>query len=167
MTASEIRDGIDEFPAGPSRLRVSVSAPSSRARARELLGSGRHAWLGDPVASDAAEDDRYLLDLELRVSDRTPRVTFTKAAFVDIGPLVEEAGTLSVAISWRAAGLTPLFPIFAGRLSWSDDELRLDGYYEPPGGNAGIVIDRLLLNTAARATGRRLLAQIAEVLRAT
>ena len=69
-------------------------------------------------------------------------------------------------IWWRAAGMTPLFPIFAGRLSWSDDELRLDGYYEPPGGNVGVVMDRLLLNVAARATGRRLLERIAEVLAA-
>lgn len=161
MTAASTDDQARETSAGPSRLRVRMAARGSSAAASRVLGAERSAWLGERVAG---AEDRYLLDLELRVSDVAPRVSFRKAAYVEVGPLEHRDGVLSVSISWRAAGMAPLFPVFAGRLSWSDEELRLDGYYEPPGGNVGIVVDRLLLNIAARATGRRLLERIAEVM---
>jgi hypothetical protein len=70
-----------------------------------------------------------------------------------------------VPISWRAAGLAPLFPVFSGRLRWADGELALDGYYAPPGGGLGMVADRLLLNVAARGTARLLLEKIAAAMR--
>lgn len=155
---------LDE-PIGTSRLQVAVPAAVTRARAAAVLGSERGGWLGDLVDTsiDHAGRARYLLDLELRVGDRAPRVSFRKAAYLDVGPLdARTGGPLVVEIAWRAAGLTPLFPVFAGALSWQDGELRLDGVYAPPGGVVGAVADRLLLNVAARGTGRRLLERIAE-----
>ena len=153
-------------PVGTSRLRVTVRAPVPAERAAHVLGDGRAAWLGDLVegATDEGGTARYLLDLELRVSDAAPRVAFRKAAFVDVGPLRDDGGVTSLDISWRAAGMTPLFPVFAGRLAWNAGELWLDGHYAPPGGGVGQVADRLLLNVAARATGRRLLERIAEAM---
>ena len=153
---------------GTSRLRVDVPAPATRERAAQVLGPGREAWLGELVAAPAEPDatGRYLLDLELRVSDTAPRVAFRKAAYVEVGPLVEAGPALTLDISWRAASLTPLFPVFAGRLTWADGELLVDGHYAPPGGGIGAVADRLLLNVAARGTGRRLLERIAEVMAA-
>ena len=74
---------------------------------------------------------------------------------------------IEVAISWQAAGLAPLFPVFSGTLRWADDELSLDGYYAPPGGGIGIVADRLLLNVAARGTARLLLEKIAAAMAAS
>lgn len=155
-----------EDPIGTSRLRVSVPARVPAERAAEVLGPGRERWLGDLVERGGPEpgSDRYLLDLELRVSDAAPRVAFRKAAYVDVGALREDEAGLRVPISWRAAGLTPLFPVFAGRLTWFEGELLLDGHYAPPGGGVGAVADRLLLNVAARGTGRRLLERIAEVM---
>jgi len=156
-----------EEPVGTSRLQVSHPASGSLAQAAEVLGAGRTAWLGELVEARAGEHaGRYLLDLELRVTDAAPRVAFRKAAFVDVGPLEPDADGPTVEISWRAAGLATLFPVFAGRLSWRDGELVLDGYYAPPGGGMGVIADRLLLNVAARATGRRLLERIAEVMAA-
>lgn len=150
---------------GTSRLHVSHAASASADRAAEVLGTGRTAWLGELVeAGDGEAAGRYLLDLELRVSDAAPRVAFRKAAYVDIGPLMVDGHRLWLEISWRAAGLTPLFPVFAGRLAWRDGKLELNGYYAPPGGSVGLVADRLLLNVAARATGRRLLEHIAEAM---
>ena len=106
--------------------------------------------------------ERHLVDLELRVGEQMPRVTFRKAAYVDVGPArARRLMPIEVAISWQAAGLAPLFPVFSGTLSWADDELSLDGYYAPPGGGIGIVADRLLLNVAARGTARLLLEKIA------
>jgi hypothetical protein len=154
---------------GESRLHVAVPAAVSRERARDLLGDGRDAWLGERVADAGSEvldgaSVRHVLDLELRVSDHAPRVAFHKAAFVDVGQLRDDGdgSPLSLDLSWRAAGMTPLFPVFAGSLSWNEGELLLDGYYAPPGGRIGEMADRLLLNVAARATGRRLLERVAE-----
>jgi hypothetical protein len=153
-------------PLGSSRLEVAMPAAVSRARAAVVLGAERVRWLGDLVddAIDRGGAARYLLDLELRVSDHAPRVSFRKAAYVDVGPLDPSGARLVVEIAWRAAGMTPLFPVFAGTLSWHDGELLLDGVYAPPGGAVGAVADRLLLNVAARGTGRRLLERIAQVM---
>ena len=153
-------------PIGTSRLEVSIPAAVSRARAEAVMGDERGMWLGELVETEGDRQGaaRYLLDLELRVSDLAPRVAFKKAAYVDIGPLDASGALLVVEIAWRAAGLTPLFPVFAGSLSWHDGELQLRGVYAPPGGAVGAVADRLLLNLAARGTGRRLLERIGQVM---
>lgn len=166
MSPSESTKPPEEEPVGTSRLRVSVPAPVTPERAAEVLGPGRLTWLGESVAQAHLPEAtaRHLLDLELRVSDAAPRVSFRKAAYVDVGPMTSDVASLSLEISWRAAGMTPLFPVFAGTLTWRDGELLLDGYYAPPGGSVGIVADRLLLNVAARGTGRRLLERIAEAM---
>ena len=155
-------------PNATTRLSAAASAMVGRERAAAVLGAERATWLGELVEAGVGEgdDDRYLLDLELRVSERAPKVVFRKAAFVEAGPLADHSvGTLSLPITWRAAGMQPLFPVFAGHLRWSDGELTLDGFYAPPGGGLGIVADRLLLNVAARGTARWLLERIAAVMR--
>jgi len=156
-------------PAGMSRLSVTVPASVGRGRALATLGAGeRHAWLGHLVEGSVAgtDRDRYLVDLELRVSDHAPRLAFHKAAFVEVGPIsAPEAEPIRLGISWRAAGMAPLFPVFSGTLRWSDGELRLDGFYAPPGGGIGMVADRVLLNVAARGTAGLLLERIAAVMR--
>lgn len=157
----------DQESIGPSRLRVAVRAPAGMERVAELLGSGRGAWLGEPIPGDEPETTHHLVDLELRVIEHAPRVAFHKASQVTAGQVQVNARSAAVRLplSWRAASMVPLFPVFAGTLVWHEDELRLDGFYEPPGGNVGVLMDRLLLNAAAQATGRRLLERIAEVLR--
>ena len=154
----------DESTADPSRLRVSVHAPFGAARAAAVLGPGREAWLGEQIEE---AEPHYLVDLELRVMEHAPRVAFRKAARLEVGAVEQNAaeGTVRLPIAWRAASLAPLFPVFAGTITWLNDELLLNGYYEPPGGNVGVVMDRLLLNVAAQATGRRLLERIVEVMR--
>lgn len=158
-----------DAPPGMTRLSVRVPAAVSRRRAlASLQAPGRESWLGPVIADAAAEEgwDRHLVDLELRVSEQTPRISFRKAAYVDVGAVrTEPFGPIRLAISWRAASLAPLFPVFSGSLAWDQDELRLDGYYAPPGGGIGIVADRLLLNVAARGTARLLLERIAAVMR--
>lgn len=146
---------------------MSVPAAASRQRALALLEApGRSAWLGELIELRADDRDRHLVDLELRVSEQTPRISFHKAAYVDVGPVRGETfGPLRIEISWRAAGLAPLFPVFSGTLAWDHGELRLDGYYAPPGGGIGIVADRLLLNVAARGTARLLLERVASAMR--
>ncbi|MGZ8562610.1 MAG: hypothetical protein ACXWWU_03225 [Candidatus Limnocylindria bacterium] len=156
-----------DAPTGTTRLLVTVPAPASRRRALALLEApGRSAWLGELVELRADDRDRHLVDLELRVSEQTPRISFHKAAYIDVGSVRGETfGPLRIGISWRAAGLAPLFPVFSGTLAWDHGELRLDGYYAPPGGGIGIVADRLLLNVAARGTARLLLERVAAAMR--
>jgi hypothetical protein len=156
-----------DVPPGTARLAVSVPAAVPRGRALALLDApGRNAWLGELIELRADDDDRHLVDLELRVSDQAPRLAFRKAAYVDVGRVRgEQFGPISLGISWRAAGLAPLFPVFSGTITWDADVLRLDGYYAPPGGGIGIVADRLLLNVAARGTARLLLERIASAMR--
>ena len=166
MASRAERPGAD--PVGTTRLEASVPAPGGYARAAAVLGPARGEWLGEPIDLPAAPSggDRYLLDLELRVNERAPRISFHKAAYVDLGGLdIAIPGRIAVPISWRAAGLQPLFPVFAGSLEWRDGELSLAGYYAPPGGGVGIVADRLLLNVAARGTARWLLERISAVMR--
>lgn len=166
----ETPTGRDER-AGVARLTVSVPAAVTRRRAAAVLGDEQDAWLGEVVADGLGPDSgtevrRHLLDLELRVSEHTPRLAFRKAAFVDVGPLLGGGkGPLSMSISWRAAGLQPLFPVFAGTLRWAEGQLELNGVYAPPGGGIGLIADRLLLNVAARGTARWLLGRIAAVMR--
>lgn len=166
--ARTVRPYPAEGSSGTSRLKAHVPAEVSRRRALAVLSAaGRGAWLGETVHTEGIGDrERHLVDLELRVTEQTPRLTFRKAAYVDVGPV--RAGSLEpieVGISWRAAGLAPLFPVFSGTLTWADGELGLDGYYAPPGGEVGVIADRLLLNVAARGTARLLLEKIAAAMR--
>ena len=168
MASRAERRALAEAPRGTARLSVSVAAKVSRRRALAVLGvEERGAWLGELVeAEDLGERERHLVDLELRVSEQTPRITFRKAAYVEVGPVrAPQQQPITVGISWRAAGLAPLFPVFSGTLRWVDGELSLDGYYAPPGGGIGIIADRLLLNVAARGTARLLLERIAAAMR--
>lgn len=161
--------GVGNAPAGMSRLSATAAAPVGRVRALALLGgSERSVWLGDVVEAGVAgtDRDRHLVDLELRVSDHAPRIAFRKAAFIDVGPVsASEMEPIRLGISWRAAGLAPLFPVFSGTLRWSDGQLHLDGFYAPPGGGIGMVADRMLLNVAARGTASWLLERIAAAMR--
>jgi hypothetical protein len=149
---------------GTSHLEVWIPAAGARDRVLHVLGAGRDLWLGEQVRPAGDEPARYLLDLELRVGERMPRVSFRKAALVDLGEPRLDGGGVTVDIAWRAYGMTPLFPVFAGILRWNDGVLRVEGVYAPPGGAVGAVADRLLLNVAARGTARRLLERIASAI---
>ncbi|MGD0018097.1 MAG: hypothetical protein ABSD62_02485 [Candidatus Limnocylindrales bacterium] len=111
-------------------------------------------WLGAPVASARAGTRRYLTDLSLPVRDRSPLLTFKKAAYVDIGEARAAADGCDVDISWQSSSLAPLFPVFAGRLRVTPTEITLEGFYAPPGGEFGAALDRAFLNIAARGTAR-------------
>jgi hypothetical protein len=165
MPAAEPQSRADD-EVTMSRLEIAVPARVGPGRAAAVLGPGRAAWLGDAVAEASGGGERHLVDLELRVSDRLPRVAFRKAALVEVGTLRHETerAALQMDISWRAAGMSPIFPVFAGTLTWAGSELRVAGRYAPPGGSAGVVADRLVLHVAARGTARRLLEKIAEVM---
>jgi hypothetical protein len=123
------------------------------------------SWLGTPVPSTHSDLRRYLTDLSLPLRSHSPGIVFKKAAFVDVGVITSSLGSCEVEIGWRSSSLAPLFPVFAGRLSLTPSGLSLDGYYAPPGGDLGAVLDRAFLNIAARGTARWLLERISGALR--
>jgi len=145
---------------GPIRLRASVPGQISPDVAARLIGPDVAAWLGQPADSSPSGMRRFAADLRLRPDDRGPLATVHKAAYVDLGSSRRVSDGLRVEISWRSATLAPLFPVFSGWLTVGKSELRLDGYYAPPGGAIGVVADRALLHLAARGTARWLLGQL-------
>jgi hypothetical protein len=67
-------------------------------------------------------------------------------------------------IGWQSSSLAPLFPVFAGRLKLTPTDIVLEGFYAPPGGEFGAVLDRAFLNIAARGTARWFLDKAARAL---
>lgn len=157
----------DERLPGAATLELAVPAPVARAAALAALGEQRGRWLGEPITTGHVPEGmtRYTLDLRMRVGQEAPLLTFHKAAYVDVGELTEAAGAVSIEISWRAATMAPLFPVFSGHLTWFDGQLRLAGVYAPPGGAVGMVADRMLLNVGARGTARWLLDRVVDAMR--
>ena len=102
-----------EIPAVPDearRLAVRVPMTAERSVVLSLLTFDAGTWLGEPVETVAkavgpgGHRRRFATDLRLRVSDRSERALFRKAAIVELGTPVEAPdGTVSVEIGWRAA----------------------------------------------------------------
>jgi hypothetical protein len=146
-------------------LAVTRAASVNLARVRDAFGDGAERWLGSPDGVDSAGLRRYLCDLELRISPEG-RSLFRKAAVVSVGIPAGRGDRWQIPIEWRAATLTPLFPVFVGELALTADELALDGSYAPPLGVIGQVLDRALLSIAARRTASWFLAQVAAAVEA-
>lgn len=139
---------VEPYFGSPDALRAALERATS--------------WLGPSVDDGPPGMRRHLTDLRLRVGDQPGRATFRKAAYVDIGRVRRVSDGYEVEISWRAATLAPLFPVFSGKLAIADGELRLEGWYAPPGGAIGFVVDRALLRVAARGTARWFLNEMVE-----
>ena len=121
------------------------------------------AWLG-PESHPAPDGmRRHQADLRLRVSDQPSLVTFSKAAYVDLGPVIWMSNGWEVDVSWRASTLAPLFPVFSGTIVARADELTIEGWYAPPGGAVGRLADRALLHLTAEGTARWLLGELDRV----
>jgi len=142
-----------------SRLVVRRDTSCDPARVAWAVRAAR-AWLGPEVDPAPPGMHRYNTDLRLRVSDRPSFVTFRKAAFVDLGPVRAVNDGWQVEIGWRASTLAPLFPVFSGQLVARHGELTISGWYAPPGGELGLIADRLLLHIAARGTAGWLLGEL-------
>ena len=123
-------------------------------------------WLGECLSEEPSGMRRYACDLELQVGpDR--RATFRKSAIVGLGALARVDDAWVVPVEWHAATLAPLFPVFVGHLRLRTERVELDGWYTPPGGKIGYVLDRALLHIAARGTGRWFLHKVEAVLGGT
>jgi hypothetical protein len=158
MMMAAVADSVSHEPR-LSRLVVRRRAVGDPRRLAWATRAAR-AWLGAEVEPAPPGMHRHQADMRLRVSEHPSLVTFGKAAFVDIGPVRPLADGWDVEVAWRASSLAPLFPVFSGTIVARDGELKLSGWYAPPGGSVGRAADRVLLHIAAEATGRWLLGEI-------
>jgi hypothetical protein len=141
-------------PSHETALRLVQPASIDARRACDLLSEVGAVWLGEQTAPARPGTRRYLSDLSFPVRERAPQLTFKKAAYVELGEIRSTPEGCVVEISWQSSSLAPLFPVFAGHLTIGAKELRLEGYYAPPGGGIGAALDRAFLNIAARGTAR-------------
>jgi hypothetical protein len=155
---------MTSVPAHLTALTLSQPVDIDLDAAAVLLGEGAASWLGTPVEAPDPASRRFLTDLSLPLRDHVVGVTFRKAAFVDLSAPRSSPGRCELDISWRSSSLAPLFPVFAGKLVLTGSDLLLDGFYAPPGGDLGAVLDKAFLNIAARGTARWFLGKVAEAL---
>jgi hypothetical protein len=157
---------MTSVPPHVTPLRLVQRVTIDLARAVPLLTDQAASWLGDPAPSSRPGRRRYLTDLSLPIREHAPSLVFRKAAHVDLGQPLRTTNGYEMDIDWQSSSLAPLFPVFAGRLTLTSTELRLEGYYAPPGGELGAVLDKVFLSIAARGTARWFLERTAEVLSA-
>jgi hypothetical protein len=150
-------------PSHMTPLRLVQRASIDLVRAVPLLTEQATAWLGTPVPAPRRGCRRYLTDLRLPIRDRSPSLVFNKAAYVDLGEVRDTPDGFELEIGWQSSSLAPLFPVFAGHLTLTSTQLRLEGYYAPPGGEFGAVLDKAFLGIAARGTARWFLERTLEV----
>ena len=154
--------------AGPDpravRLRLAQSWSGDLDRARSALLVDVEHWLGRPLGESGGGRRRFETDLIMPVRGTSKHMVLRKAAIVELGDVVEARDELEVEVSWRSATLAPLFPVFGGVLAAGRTELSLDGYYAPPGGELGVILDKALLNVGARGTARWFLAKVAQAI---
>jgi hypothetical protein len=159
VEAAEHHDGLPVV-----ELHSMLPASIDLSRVPAAFGVETPTWLGEPAGTDAAGLQRYRCDLRLRVSPES-QALFRKSAIVSLGAPRESPEGWLVPIEWRAATLAPLFPVFVGRLSISPERITIDGYYAPPFGVVGYVLDRALLALVARGTARWFLTLVVGALR--
>ncbi len=151
-------------PAHAIHLRLVERVALDPTKVSRFVHDEDGAWLGTREPSPQEGVRRFLTDLALPVREKAPRVVFKKAAFVDLGEVRTSPDGFELQISWRSSSLAPLFPVFAGHLPVAASEIRLEGYYAPPGGEFGVALDRAFLNIAARGTARWLLERATDAL---
>jgi hypothetical protein len=131
---------------------------------RAILALGDLSWLGRPT--DGPPDHPQLrhvaTDLDLPILDGSSTGPVRKAALIDFGPTRQIGDRVLVEIAWRSATFAPLFPVFAGQLSISANDIVLDGRYAPPLGTLGLLLNQALLHLVARRTAGALVARLAK-----
>jgi hypothetical protein len=153
---------MTSVPSHVTPLRLVQRADIDLAVAVPLLTDHAAGWLGTPVVAARPGISRFLTDLTLPIRDHAPSLVFKKAAFVDLGEVRRTPNSCEIEIGWQSSSLAPLFPVFSGHLILTRTELRLEGFYAPPGGEIGAALDKAFLGIAARGTARWFLERTTE-----
>jgi hypothetical protein len=122
------------------------------------------SWLGPSAAEQPVHEGlrRIATDLEMPIHDGSATRPVRVATYIDIGPARVVRDHVLVEIAWHSALFAPLFPVFAGELRTSANDIVLDGRYAPPFGELGLLLDQAILHFVARRTAHALLARLAK-----
>jgi hypothetical protein len=142
-----------------------VDLPAEAVRRRLLEGTGE--WLG-PLAVSAAEDGRAL---QVRIGP-VAVPALSKVARVRLGQPYQRGDVTVVPMVWEATRVPAAFPVLEADLEVASlgpgtTQLSLLGRYQPPLGEIGERLDRLLLHRVAEASIRAFLRRLAESLGTT
>jgi hypothetical protein len=151
---------MTSVPGHVTPLRLSQRTSLGQVPGRPPSALVESDWLGASVASARPGTRRFLTDLTLPMRERSPQLTFKKAAYVDLGEIRQTPNGWELEIGWQSSSLAPLFPVFAGKLTVTATEVTLEGFYAPPGGEIGAALDKAFLNIAARGTARWFLERV-------
>jgi hypothetical protein len=153
-----------EAASDPMTVPLHVRRPGSIDLDRAILALSDLSWLGRETGGlpDHPHLRQIATDLDLPILDGSSTGPVLKAAFIDLGPAQRVGDRVLVEIAWRSASFAPLFPVFAGQLSISADDIVLDGRYAPPLGTLGLLLDQALLHLVARRTAGALVARLAK-----
>lgn len=145
-------------------LPLLVRRPSPVEIHRVIAALADLTWFGRPVAAPSDRPDlrRIATDLELPIRDGSATGPVRSATYIDIGQAQLVGDHVFVKIAWQSALFAPLFPVFAGELRITADDIVLDGRYAPPLGALGLLLDQALLHFVARRTASALLARLAK-----
>ena len=155
---------IDPADSELMTVRLRVRRPGTIDLNRAILAVGDLSWLGRPTDGPPEHPQlrRVATDLDLPILDGSSTGPVRKAAFIDFGPARQVGDLVLVEIAWRSASFAPLFPVFAGQLAISANDVVLDGRYTPPVGKLGLLLDQALLHLVARRTGGALVERLAK-----
>ncbi len=153
MTAAVVAESV-------AKLDVSRALHSDSRRLCVALSDP--SWLGQIVSPPPDRPDlvRVETDVAFILRNDGREITFKKAALIDVGMGPAGATGCVGEIGWRASSFSPLFPVFAGRLSITGNRIALQGVYAPPGGQLGLLIDKSMIHGFAEKTARWLLDKI-------
>ncbi len=129
---------------------------------RAVRALGDLAWLGRLSVEPADRPDLRRITTVFELPSRGGSATgaVRHATFIDIGQVQPVGDHGIVEFAWLSAQFAPLFPVFAGQLRISTDDIVLDGRYAPPLGTLGLRMDRALLHFVARRTAGALLERL-------
>lgn len=140
-----VRSAGDRESAMFARYYVFMNHPFELVEA-SLLGS--HDWLLQ-IAQEVGPNVRLA---ELGVDLRGARLR--KKVAMSVGEMVRGDMRTSIPFTWRATGISSLFPTFQGDIEISHwrpavTQLAVSATYEPPFGSVGRVLDRAALHLLA------------------
>jgi hypothetical protein len=124
---------------------------------------GDASWFA-PLATAAEEDGEALY---FRVGPSWEGVRVSRKVQVSLGPPRNRGEAIVVPISWQASTAPGLFPTLDADLEVASTDaehclLTLTGSYEPPLGELGRQLDRILLHRIALSTARSFLDRVAD-----
>ncbi len=150
---------VDEPITVPLRVRRHGTFDLDRA----IVAMGELSWLGRLTDGPAGHPElrQVATDLELPILDGSSPGPVRKATLIDLGQARRVTDQVLVEIAWQSASFAPLFPVFAGELAISANDIILDGRYAPPLGGLGLLLDQALLRFVARRTAGALVERLA------